>query len=225
MRERLAGRFLLGRLLRRPLADPELLALDHGRARERAVVRRSLDLEHRVRDRLPAASERLLELGLVVDVRRARVLDPRGERGDDRVLDLLEPVLEEERCRARPRGAPRARCGSARGASSSSCGTDTARSAIRSPSPSSRATTAQLARETTCDRIFASWPSVKSGIPVVELPRDRELEHAVAEELQPLVRGRAVRRPRRVREDMLQPVGRELVDQSLEALRYWCEVT
>ena len=33
----------------------------------------------------------------MVDVRRARVLDPVGERGDDRVLDRLVAVLEEER--------------------------------------------------------------------------------------------------------------------------------
>src|SRR4051794_26418199 len=34
---------------------------------------------------------------------------------------------------------------------------------MRWPRPSSRATTAQLARETTCDRILASCPSEKSG--------------------------------------------------------------
>src|SRR5262249_60081076 len=53
--------------------------------------------ENRVRDRLAAPRERLLQLRLVVDVRRQRVLDPRLERSDDRLLDLLEAVLEEER--------------------------------------------------------------------------------------------------------------------------------
>ena len=93
----------------------------------------------------------------------ARVLDPLGERVDDRLLDLLEAVLEEERGERRleqrrehvavPReplellGRHRRRA---------------ARRAAR-PSPSSRATTAQLARETTCERIFASRPSEKSG--------------------------------------------------------------
>ena len=42
-----------------------------------------------------------------------------------------------------------------------------------------------------------------------------ELEDAVAEELEPLVGGRSVRRPGRVREDMLQALGRKLVDEPL----------
>ena len=48
--------------------------------------------------------------------------------------------------------------------SSSSCGTAfPPRFVSRSPSPSSRPTTAQLARETTCDLILASRPSENSG--------------------------------------------------------------
>ena len=58
---------------------------------------------------------------------------------------------------------------------------------------------------------------VEVGVPLVELPRDRQLEDTVPEELEPLVGRRAVRRPRRVREDVLQALGRELVDQSVEA--------
>jgi len=58
---------------------------------------------------------------------------------------------------------------------------------------------------------------VEVGVPLVELPRDRELQDAVPEELEPLVGRRAVRRPRRMREDVLQALGRELVDQSVEA--------
>ena len=125
-------------------------------------MRGPVDLEHGVRDRLPETRERLLQLGLVVDVRRQRVLDPSRESRDDRVLDLLEPVLEEERAergleqRGQHVPVPESRV-------SSSCGTDAARSAMRSPSPSSRATTAQLARDTTCERILASCPSEKSG--------------------------------------------------------------
>jgi hypothetical protein len=45
---------------------------------------------------------------------------------------------------------------------------------------------------------------------------DRELEDAVAEELEALVRCRAIVRPRRMSEDVLEPVGRELVDQAAE---------
>ena len=47
-------------------------------------------------------------------------------------------------------------------------------------------------------------------------PRDRELENAVSEELEPLVRLRTVLRPRRVGEDLLQPVGGQLRYQATE---------
>jgi hypothetical protein len=57
--------------------------------------------------------------------------------------------------------------------------------------------------------------------------RHRELEDAVAEELEPLVRSAAVARPRRVREDRLRQFRRERVDQLSEVgfRGYWCEVT
>jgi hypothetical protein len=57
--------------------------------------------------------------------------------------------------------------------------------------------------------------------------RDGELEDAVAEELEPLVRGVTLVRPRGVGEDVLRQVRREPVDQLREiGLRgYWCEVT
>jgi hypothetical protein len=50
-------------------------------------------------------------------------------------------------------------------------------------------------------------------------PCDRELEHAVAEELEPLVRLRAVFRPRCVGEDLLEASGGKLVDQAAELIR------
>jgi hypothetical protein len=57
--------------------------------------------------------------------------------------------------------------------------------------------------------------------------RDRELEHAVAEELEPLVRGATVARPRSVGEDGFSLLRRERVDQLREVgvRGYWCEVT
>jgi hypothetical protein len=57
--------------------------------------------------------------------------------------------------------------------------------------------------------------------------RDGELEDAVAEELEPLVRGATVARPRGVREDGLRQLRRELVDQLREVgvRGYWCEAT
>jgi hypothetical protein len=59
--------------------------------------------------------------------------------------------------------------------------------------------------------------SLRRGAEAVEHgARDGELEHAVPEELEPLVRLGAVLGPRRVREDLLEPVGRELRDQPAE---------
>jgi hypothetical protein len=61
----------------------------------------------------------------------------------------------------------------------------------------------------------------------VERVRDRQLEDAVAEELEPLVRGVVLARPRRVGEDRLRQLRRERGDQLREVgIRgYWCEVT
>jgi hypothetical protein len=56
-------------------------------------------------------------------------------------------------------------------------------------------------------------PLREVGEAVVERARDRELEDAVAEELEALVGGGAVGRPGRVCEDVLDPIDRQLVDQ------------
>ena len=121
------------------------------------------DVEQRVADRAAAPGELLLELGLVVDLVRERVLDPALERVDDRRRDRLEAVLEVERGERGLEhrrehvpvlGEPRRLVGSpAPGWLASS----------RSPRPSSGETTAQLARETTCERSLAICPSSKSG--------------------------------------------------------------
>src|SRR3954469_25613688 len=87
---------LLGRFLRAALPDARLLPVDVGRAGEGAIVRRPVDVEHGVADRLATARERLLKLCLEVDVARERVLDPGREGIDDRLLDLPEAVLEEK---------------------------------------------------------------------------------------------------------------------------------
>src|SRR6266496_4329 len=94
--ERLAGGFLFGGLLRRALSDTRFLAVDHRRGRERPVVRRPVHVEHGIGNRPAEPRECFLELGLVVDVGRERVLDPAGEGADDGVLDPLEAVLEKE---------------------------------------------------------------------------------------------------------------------------------
>jgi hypothetical protein len=64
-------------------------------------------------------------------------------------------------------------------------------------------------------------------MPRVQRVGDRELEHAVAEELEPLVRVAALARPRGVREDGLRQLRRERFDQlrELGIGGYWCEVT
>jgi hypothetical protein len=61
----------------------------------------------------------------------------------------------------------------------------------------------------------------------VERMGDRELEDAVAEELEPFVRGATLARPRRVGEDRLRQLRRERVDQlrEVEVRGYWCELT
>ena len=165
----------------------------------------------------------------MVDVVRARVLDALGERVDDRLLDRLEAVLEEERGERRleQRGehvaVPR----------------EPLQLLVRRTPPRALdepPAEPELARDHRAARArddvradLRQPPSENSGIALVELPRDRELEDAVAEELEPLVRGRAVRRPRRVGEDVIEPRRRERLDQPRELGaargRYWCEET
>src|SRR5256885_11577837 len=94
--KRFPGSLLLGVLLRPAGTLADLLPVDHGRAREPALVRGPLDLEHGIGDLELAASQGLLQLGLVVDVLRAGVVDLLRERADDRRGDLLEPPFEED---------------------------------------------------------------------------------------------------------------------------------
>src|SRR5205085_5028685 len=95
--ECLLGRGLLGVLFRPALSPACLLPVDDGRALEVPLVRRARDVEHRVDGLSPLPRERLLELRLVVDEVRRGVVDPPREGIDDRLLDLLVAVLEEER--------------------------------------------------------------------------------------------------------------------------------
>jgi len=64
-------------------------------------------------------------------------------------------------------------------------------------------------------------------MPRVEGVRDGELEDAVAEELEALVGGDPVVRPRGMSEDRLRRLVGQRVDQPDEALSagYWCVVT
>jgi hypothetical protein len=213
--ERLARSRLLGVLLRPPHADARFLAVDDRRARELALVRRPLDLEHRVRDVPALPRERLLQLRLVVDVMRRRVVDPAREGGDDRSFDRLEPVLEEEgrERRLEQRGEdvlvpdepvellvgqrPAPRCEPRRevelaGDRGAALPRDDVRADLREPALG------------------------ELRVAEIQLAGDRELEDAVAEELEPLVRRGAIGRPGRVGEDVLEPLLRERLDQALE---------
>ena len=175
-------------------------------------MRRALDVEHGVRDGAAEPRERLLQLGLVVDVARERVLDPRLERVDDRPLDVLEAVLEVDGGdrRLEQRGEHVA----------------VAREPLDLLAPAAPASCTQplaepeLARDDraarTRDDVRAHLrhpPLVEVREAVVERAGDRELEHRVAEKLEPLVRLGALGGPGRVREDGRRALGRQRVDQ------------
>jgi len=53
-------------------------------------------------------------------------------------------------------------------------------------------------------------------MPLIERVRDREIEDAVAEQLEPFIRPLARTRPRGVRENDLRELARESVDQPSE---------
>jgi hypothetical protein len=216
--QRLHRGLLLGRLLRRASADAELHARDVRGAHEPAVVRRPLDLEDRVVHLLPRARERLLELSLVVHVARARVLDLLGERGHDRGLDPLEPVLEvERRDRCLEHGgedvpAPRDALELVGGNG------DRILEQLLSERELLRDQSAALPRDDV--RPDLGEPSFRGiGEAVEDRTRDRQLEDAVAEELEALVGEGAVVRPRRVREDLLEAGVRQLRNQAAELPR------
>ncbi len=142
-RQGLARSLLLRGLLRAPLADPELLAVDDRGAREVALVRGPLGREHHVGDLLAAPRERL-----VFTTACSIAANPCSRKSAPST--------------ASSKAASTLRFFASRSISSAW------RSAMpnlprRRPRSSSRATTAQLARDTTCERIFARRPSENSG--------------------------------------------------------------
>jgi hypothetical protein len=178
-------------------------------------VRRSVDLEHGIGDGATEPGQCLLQLRLVVDVRRQRVLDARPERADDGLLDRLEAVLEEERRERRLEQRrehvpiPREPLELLVGHRGAACHQALAEAEV------ARHDGAASARDDV--RAHLRQPALgEVGVVVVERAGDRELEHAVAEELEPLVRRGAVRRPGRVGEDVLEPLLGELLDQAFE---------
>ena len=120
LRERLAGGFLLGGLLRARPRRAELLAVHHRGAGEAPVVRRAFDGELRV-GHVPARSgEELLQVGLLVDavVSACSICSENAATTASSIA--AKPCCEEERRRAPPRGPRRARCGCATSRSNSS---------------------------------------------------------------------------------------------------------
>src|SRR6266480_2489515 len=225
--ERLPGRFLLGGLLRPALAATELLAVDDRRAREAAFVRGPVRRDLGIGDVATGPGEQLLQVGLVVDARGERVLDLVGEGVDDGVLDGGEAVLEEDRTErrldhrrehvavAREPFELLLRLGGSR---------------VRDETlPEAELARHHRARRTRDDMRanLGELPLGEVGMAHVERVRDGELEHAVAEELEPLVRLATLARPRGVGEDVLRQLRRERVDQLREVGvgGYWCEVT
>ena len=127
------------------------------------------------------------------------------ERLDDRLLDLLEAVLEEERGERR---LEQRREHVAVARETLELLRRDVGAALEQPLPELELPRDDGAarRETTCERTLASRALREVRVALVERPRDRELEHAVAEELEPLVGRRAVGRPGGVRVDLLAPV-------------------
>ncbi len=180
-----------------PFAAAELLAVDDRGAREAAVVRRAFDVEISVYDhRRPVRASSSCRSVFVVDPRGERVLDLSEKRRRSRPRSPRSRAGGRAR-RAPPRAPRRATFGVARAARARPPSASGACATSRSPSPSSRADhRAGRARDDVRARL-RQLSLRKSGMPHVERVRDRELEHAVAEELEPLVRVAAVAPPTR----------------------------
>ncbi len=180
-------------------------------------MRRAFDVEDDVLHLVPGACEGFLQLGLVVDVAAARVLDTRVEGLHDRPLDLLESVLEIHGCNGRleqggehvaaERDALELRLGHVL------CLVDQIAAEIEL----ARNSGAALPRDDVGPDL--GEPALRRlGKAVVEHPRDGELEHGIAEELEALVGRSTVGRPRGVGEDVIAPLGGEGIDQAQQRL-------
>ena len=169
----------------RPSSSPSTTA---AHVKRRSCAGPSAD-ELRVRHAPARSREELLEVGLRVDAGRDRDLDVLGERVDDRAFDRREAVREEERAErrledraddARRRAEPLRVVLQPGGRARDEPLAEPERLADDS---------ARRARDDVRPRL--RQPALRIvGMPRVERRRDRELEHAVAEELEALVRRR-----------------------------------
>ena len=178
---------------------------------------RPLHVEHRVADLLPQSRELLLQLRLVVDVSRCGVLDPPAEGLYDRILDRLEAVLEKERGQGgfEQRGEDVAVPGEAAELLVGDDAFALLDQLLAEPELPRDDRAARARNDVRAN--LGQLPLRQVGVPLVERPCDGQLEDAVAQELEAFVRGRAVRRPRRVREGVVRPVSGQLFDQPRQA--------
>ena len=159
-------------------------------------MRRAFDFDDLVLDLVAGAGERFLELGLLVDRAGARELDPRVERLDDRLLGDLEAVHEvdgrDRRFEERREHVPAVRDPVELGIGDVLCLLEQVAPEIELLGHAGAA----VARDDVGPDL--RQPAVGSlREAVVQRLRDRELEHRVAEELEPLVRRRPGRMPTR----------------------------
>jgi hypothetical protein len=178
-------------------------------------VRRSLDREDSVGDRLSATGKLFLELRLEIDVALNGVLDPVGERVHDRLANRLEPVLEvqspeaslDERGEDVPVGGEPADLGAL-----------APRGVPGEPLSQRKAPPyngAALPRDD-MGADLRQAPLLIRRKALVELARDREPQNAVPEELEPLVGVGAVPRPRGMGKRLSEALRGQLLDQPPE---------
>ena len=217
--QRLGGGLLLGALLARPEPAPQGVAVDDRLDLELPVVRGPAEAEHLVGDRLPAAREKLLQLRLVVDVAALREddvllehLDDRRPHGlvaegevdgaDERLREVGEHVLVGLQLGGVAALPALAGILAQQLAEAELGGHARAGGAADDVGPQPRQVPLGELREAP-----------------VQLGGDAETQHAVAEELEPLVRVHPVRRPRGVREHLAQGRLVQLLGEREESLR------
>jgi hypothetical protein len=143
---------------------------------------------------------------------RRRVLDLPSEGVDDRAFDGLEPVLEEDACERRLE--ERREDVAVLRQSTELVGLGGG-AVLDQPLAEPELVGDEGAGPARDDvRADLRQPALgELGVTFVQVPGDGELEDAVAEELEPLVGRRPIRRPRGVREDLVLPLRRKRADQ------------
>ena len=195
--QRLLGGSLLGGLLRGALAGAEDLVTEHGGSGEAAAVRWSRGLHQPVAYGRPLTCQSFLQFRLVIDEALLAEIDAFLEGLDDRIGGL--PVAELLEGRADHGLAERRQHVAARLDARLAAAPLALPLELRGEVERARHQRARAARDDV-GALLREPALVGSGRAAVELLGDREPEHAVAEELQPLVRLNALVDPGRVSE-------------------------